>query len=294
VHDRLREVRAVLDEYDGDRVAVGEVYILDQRRLATYVNEGDGLQLAHNFVFLNQPWSAERFRAVVDEFEALATPKAWPAWALGNHDHRRIASRFDEGSGHGAARALVAATLVLTLRGTPFVYQGDELGLPDTPIPPERKVDVNGRDVVRAPIPWLPPSQAGPGAGFTLGADPWLPITPEAERLNVASEQQDAGSPLAYHRRLLSARRASRALQLGSYRSLPTPDDVYAYVREVPGERVLVALNFRAQERPVPLADALGAREGTTLVSTHRNNHTTLADLLLQPNEALVVRLGNN
>jgi alpha-glucosidase len=284
VHDRLRDVRAVLDEYD-DRMAVGEVYLLDQERLVTYVNDGDELQLAHNFVFLNQPWSAERFRTVVDQFQSLATERAWPAWALGNHDHPRIASRFDRGTGHGPARALVAATMILTLRGTPFLYQGDELGLPDSPIPPERVVDVDGRDGVRAPLPWLPPSQAGPGAGFTTGR-PWLPITPEAERLNAASEAADERSPLAYHHRLLAVRRASPALQLGSYRSLDAPEGVYAYVRELSGERVLVALNFTEAEQ------RLAGEGGEVLVATHRSGRVESGELVLAPDEALVVRVG--
>jgi alpha-glucosidase len=287
VHQRLREVRDVLDEYD-DRMAVGEVYLLEQSRLVTYVNDADGLQLAHNFVFLNQPWSAERFRTVVDEFEALASDQAWPCWVLGNHDHRRIASRFDDGSGNGPARALVATTLVLTLRGTPFLFQGDELALPDTPIPPDRVVDVDGRDVVRAPIPWEPPSAAGPGAGFTTG-EPWLPITPEAERLNAATQRSDDGSALAYHRRALALRHATPALQLGSYRSLDTPDGVYAYLRELDGDRVLVALNFTSAEQAVPLE--LDAASAETLLATHRSGAVDLTSLRLGPDEALVARL---
>jgi alpha-glucosidase len=289
VHDRLREIRAVLDEYDG-RMAVGEVYVLAQDRLVTYVNLADGLQLAHNFVFLNQPWSAERFRHVVDEFEELASAAAWPAWALGNHDHSRIATRYAGDGKHGEARALVAATLVLTLRGTPFLFQGDELGLPDSPIPPERIVDVDGRDGVRAPIPWEPPSRAGAGAGFSSG-EPWLPITPEAERLNAASEAADPGSPFSFQRRLLAVRRASPALQLGSYRSLDAAEGVYAYVREAADERVLVALNFTPGERRVDLAAAAEAQAGETLVSTHRDGPAALDGLELAPHEALVLRL---
>src|SRR5262249_4480732 len=207
----------------------------------------------------------ERFRRVVDEFEKLASDRAWPCWVLGNHDHRRIASRFDDEQGHGPARALVAATMVLTLRGTPFLFQGDELALPDSPIPPDRVVDIDGRDAVRAPIPWEPPSVAGPGAGFTTG-EPWLPITPEAERLNVATERADARSPLAYHRRALAVRRATPALQLGSYRSLETPEGVYAYLRELDGQRVLVALNFTAAAQPLSLD--MQAAAGDTLLST--------------------------
>jgi alpha-glucosidase len=137
---------------------------------------------------------------------------------------------------------------------------------------------------VRAPIPWLPPSQAGPGAGFTNG-EPWLPITPEAERLNAATEAADPGSPLAYHRRLLAVRRSTPALQLGSYRSLPAPQGVYAYERELDGVRILVALNLSAEERRIEAA------RGEVLVGTHRDGRTEPGELVLAPNEALVVGL---
>ncbi len=148
VHPRLAAIRRVLEEFDGDRVAVGEVYVLDQRALAHYVVTGDELHLAHNFFFLNLPWSASGFRAAVDEFEDLTREAGWPAWCLNNHDHSRTATRY------GLERARVAAMLVLTLRGTPFLYQGEELGLTDAHVPAERIVDVDGRDPQRAPMPW--------------------------------------------------------------------------------------------------------------------------------------------
>jgi alpha-glucosidase len=258
VHPRLAGIRRVLEEFDGDRVAVGEVYLLDQRALAPYVTTGDELHLAHNFVFLNLPWSAERFRTVVDEFEELTREGGWPAWCLNNHDHSRTATRY------GFARGRVAAMLVLTLRGTPFLYQGEELGLTDVPIPPEAIVDVDDRDPERAPMPWAPPSQAGPGAGFGAG-EPWLPVHPDAERLAASVQEQDPDSPLAFYRALLALRRATPALHAGTYRSVPAPPDVFAYVREHDGRRVLVALNFAPFPRALP-AEAAGGR---LLLSTH-------------------------
>jgi alpha-glucosidase len=258
VHPRLAGIRRVLEEFDGDRVAVGEVYLLDQRALVPYITTGDELHLAHNFVFLNLPWSAERFRAVVDEFEELTRAGGWPAWCLNNHDHPRTASRY------GWARARVAAMLVLTLRGTPFLFQGEELGLTDVPIPPEAVVDVDGRDPERAPMPWAPPSQAGPGAGFGA-AEPWLPVHPDAERLAASVQEQDPDSPLGFYRALLALRRATPALHAGSYRSVAAPADVFAFVREHDGRRVLVALNFAPFPRALP-SEAAGGR---LLLSTH-------------------------
>ena len=258
VHPRLAGIRRVLEEFDGDRVAVGEVYLLDQRLLAPYITSGDELHLAHNFFFLNLPWSSERFRAAVDEFEQLTREGGWPAWCLNNHDHSRTATRY----GFGRARA--AAMLVLTLRGTPFLFQGEELGLTDVPVPPAAIVDVDGRDPERAPMPWAPPSQAGAGAGFTTGT-PWLPVHPDAERLAASVQEGDASSPLGFYRELLALRRATPALHSGTYRSVDAAPDVYAYVREHEGSRVLVALNFAPFARPLP-AEAAGGR---TLLSTH-------------------------
>ena len=281
VHPRLQAIRGVLEEYGGDRMAVGEVYLLDQTQLAEYVKTGDELHLVHNFVFLNLPWSAAEFRATVDEFEELAGPGAWPAWCLGNHDHPRIASRY----GRGPAR--VAAMLLLTLRGTPFLFQGDELGLEDVAIPPGRIVDVDGRDPVRAPIPWEPPSSAGAGAGFTTGQS-WLPITPDAEALAASAQAGDPRSMLSFHRRLLALRRATPALQDGPYGSLDAGEDVFAFER---GGELVVALNFAPHER----AAGLGGR-GELLLSTRVDARVgaavDLSELVLEPDEGVIVALA--
>jgi alpha-glucosidase len=248
VHPRLAAIRRVLEEFDTDRLAVGEVYLLDQRALAPYITSGDELHLAHNFFFFNLPWSAERFRAAVDEFELLTSAGGWPAWALNNHDHSRTATRY------GLARARVAAVMVLTLRGTPFLFQGEELGLTDGAVPPEAMIDADGRDPERVPIPWQP----GPNGGFTTGR-PWLPTHPDAERLAVATQHGDPTSSLELYRALIALRRASPPLQHGSYRSVHAAPDVFAYVREHEGERVLIALNFAPFPRSLP-AEAEGAR----------------------------------
>src|SRR4051812_25914038 len=281
VHPRLRAIRRVLEEYEGDRMAVGEVYLLDQRRLAPYVRTGDELHLVHNFVFLNLPWSARRFRETVDEFEELVGPGAWPAWCLGNHDHSRIATRY----GAGAAR--VAAMLLLTLRGTPFLFQGDELGLPDVPIPPGRIVDVDGRDPERAPIPWEPPSTAGPGAGFTTG-EPWLPVSAEAERMAATVQKDDPGSMMALHRTLLALRRATPALTEGSYRSLDAGEDIYAYER---GEEITVALNFASERRGAGLSGT-GRLVLSTRPEARPGEVLDLAELELEPDEGVVLAPG--
>src|SRR5918994_6938338 len=191
---RLRRIRDVVDSYE-DRMLVGEVHIHELGRLVEYVNTGDQLHMVHNFSFMYLPWEADAMRASVDHFEELSTDLAWPAWFLSNHDHSRVVSRYGGGK-LGRARARVAAMLLYTLRGTPFIYQGEELGLPDAEIPAEAIVGVDGRDPERAPIPWEPPSQTGPGAGFSTH-QPWLPTVAEAERLCVRRQLDEPVSMLS-------------------------------------------------------------------------------------------------
>ena len=290
VHERLRSIRKVADDYE-NKALIGEVYLLDQRRLIDYINSGDQLHLVHNFVFLHLPWDASAFRQTVDAFEELASQSAWPAWFLNNHDHSRVATRFDE-DGHGRERSRVAAMLVLTLRGTPFVYQGEELGLQDTFIPTGSAVDVDGRDPVRTPFPWEPPSVAGSGAGFTFG-EPWLPLTDDAERLSAAVQSSDPNSMLSLYRRLIWYRRRSPALQVGSYRSVDAGTELYAYTREAEGVRLLVVLNFSSSAQKV-LGAARELGSGHLEVSTdpgRKNASVELGDVELQENEGVILRL---
>jgi len=226
------------------------VALQDLSRVVGYLAAGDQLHLAHNFVFAHLPWDADAFRTAITDFEALADQAAWPAWFLSNHDIPRVATRF------GARRARAAALILYALRGTPFLYQGEELGLPDAAIPPDRVVDVDGRDPQRAPMPWRP----GPGAGFTRG-EPWLPLVAEAERLNVERQASDPASMLSFVRRLAALRAETPALQAGAQRTLDAGPDVLAWERTGGGERLLVAVNFGDAPRPLPF-------DGELLLST--------------------------
>ncbi len=284
---RLRGIRRVIDAYE-DRMLVGEVYLYDLKRILSYVG-GDQLHLAHNFVFAQLPWDAARFRATIDDFEAAAG-RAWPAWFLANHDTPRVASRFDE-DGQGSTRARAVAVMLYLLRGTPFIYQGEELGLPDAEIPPDRVVDVDGRDPERAPIPWRPPSLAGPGAAFTTG-DPWLPLVADAARLNVESQATDPRSTLLLVRRLAALRAATPALQTGGQRTLDAGADVLAWVRDGDGERLLVAVNFSPAPRALRVSGAVGA-DATVVLSSDPDRAEGAVEagaLVLRPSEALVLR----
>jgi alpha-glucosidase len=290
IGDRLRGIRRVADEYQ-ERMLVGEVVLLDLRQVVNYINTGDQLHMAHNFVFAKLPWSARAFRASIDEFEALAASTAWPAWMLADHDLPRVATRFDT-DGQGAARARAVSVLLYTLRGTPFVYQGEELGLPDAEIPPDRIVDVDGRDPERAPIPWRPPSLAGPGAGFTTG-EPWLPLASAAEGLSVEQQATDPRSTLALVRRLAALRAQTPALQLGDQRMLQASSEVLAWLRQGDGDRLLTAVNFAAVRVPLKLPGELPGRAALLLSSDpdRAEGDVQLGGFELGASEAVILRL---
>jgi alpha-glucosidase len=297
IHDRLARLRAVLDEYE-DRMMVGELWADDLPRFVAFLT-GSGMHLAHNFEFVDLPWDAARYRSFVDRFEAQteAVPEAWPCWFLENHDLPRVASRFDS-DGLGQARARAVLLLIYALRGTPFVYQGQELGLPDAHVPPTRVVDVDGRDPERAPIPWRRPSVVGFGAGFTRG-EPWLPLVDDAERLCVEAQEADLESTLHLTRRLAAVRARTPALRTGRQRTLDAGRDILAWLREDDDERYLALVNFAA----APLVPALsGDVSGTASLVLGTDparpgadgKHAAqvdLSELRLAPGEGVLLRL---
>jgi alpha-glucosidase len=255
VHDIIRSWRRILNSY-GERAMVGEVYLFEPERVAKYYGNGhDELPLAFNFSFLWCPWDAAAFRTQVDVMEAVLPAAAQPTYVLSNHDVPRHRTRFDDPR-WGDARARLAAMLLLTLRGTPFLYYGEETGMRDVVIPEERVCDPVGkrfpavnRDPERTPMQW----SATYGAGFSTAADTWLPIAPDFETINVARQAADPQSLLSFYRRLIWYRKGAAALRQGSYRPLDSPPDTFVFVREHKGQRLLVALNFADEGRTVEL-----------------------------------------
>lgn len=241
----IRDMRSLIDTYPGDRVMVGEVYILDTARVASYCADGL-LQLAFNFPPLWAPWTAEAWREQLGtghrEMERVG---GWPTWTLSNHDHKRHRTRFGS-----EATARAAAVLLLTQRGTPFLYAGEELGLEDAEVPADRVVDPGGRDGCRAPIPWER------AEGFGWRGDPWLPWPPEPNERNVEMLEEDPTSILHLYRRLLALRRQSPALRVGNWTWLPAPDGALAYQRVSGPDRRTAIVNFTDHELLVPLDEA--------------------------------------
>jgi alpha-glucosidase len=247
-HVLLRGIRALLDGYDGDRMAVGEVYILSTAKVAEYYGANDELHLAFNFPPLHSPWDAPVWRRRIERVvQELGPRDAWPTWVLSNHDQRRHRTRYGS-----EARARAAAVLLLSLRGTPFMYAGEELGLEDAVVPPARVVDPGGRDGCRAPIPW----DGTPSHGWGVD-DPWLPWPPDAHTRNAASLTAEPTSILHLYRRILAARRASPALSSGDFAFLPSPEGVIAYERRANGDRRVIVVNFTDAEVATALEDGL-------------------------------------
>jgi alpha-glucosidase len=232
-HPIIRDLRALLDSYPGDRMMVGEVYLLDTAKVAAYYGTPSEpeLHLAFNFPPLFTAWDAAKWRRQIERAQRELDPRdAWPTWVLSNHDNPRHRTRYGS-----VGRARAAAVLLLTLRGTPFLYAGEEFGLEDAQIPPDRVVDPGGRDGCRAPIPWTDQAPYG-----WATADAWLPWPP------LPDPKERAGFVDLY-RSLIDARRNSPALQLGSLELLDAPAGVLAYRRVLADDWRTVLINFTDQ-----------------------------------------------
>ena len=290
VHGIAADMRAIADSYRteglGERVLIGEIYLPVDRLMHYYGGERAGVHLPFNFQLVDAPWEARSLAKLIAGYEAALPPGAWPNWVLGNHDRPRVAAK------RGHAQARVAAMLLLTLRGTPTLYYGDELGLSDVAIPAARVQDPRelrepgldlGRDPVRTPMPW----DESKNAGFTT-AEPWLPLNADWPTRNVARMAEEPHSILTLYRRLLAMRRTHLALSIGDIALLDAEGDVLAYERRHGAERLIVALNLEGRSQPLQLPD--WANDCRPLLST-------LADaapagegaLLLRPNEGVIL-----
>jgi alpha-glucosidase len=289
VHGVIAEMRRVVDEFP-DRLLIGEIYLPIERLVTYYGRDLTGLHLPFNFALLNASWQARTIAKLIEEYERLLPPGGWPNWVLGNHDRPRIASRV------GAAQARIAAMLLLTLRGTPTVYYGDEIGMEQVPIPDATAHDPVahnlpglglGRDGCRTPMQW----DAGPYAGFST-VEPWLPLESVYQQRNVAALEADDKSIYRLHRRLIALRRQHPALQVGGYRPVAADGDVLAFVREAGEERILVALNMGPE--PTALAFPQPIAAGRLLLSTFLDRaDERIADRVdLRGNEGLVIELS--
>ncbi len=294
-----QRLRAVCDEFDGDRALLGEVFGTPGE-LQRYVEDQGrpGLHLVFLFDFLVAPYGAARLRSLIARFEREYPAPKVPTYVLENHDRERSLSRL----GGDERKARVMATLLCTLRGTSVLFQGQEIGMTNhyiplrdanDPIPgvvakrlPEwvhrRLPERLNRDEVRVPMQWT----GAPRAGFTDdGVATWLPIHPDHVDVNVEAQSADPGSLLAWYRRLLALRRSSPALQTGSLELFDTHGDVIAYERRAGEDRFLVVANLgeRAITHPVNAGDAVA--------TSHPDVDVTDSAVHLPAHSAAVLRL---
>jgi alpha-glucosidase len=287
IHGIAADFRAIADRY-GERLLVGEI-CLPVPILMEYYGAPDapGVHLPFNFQLLDAPWNAAALGQLIADYEAALPSGGWPNWVMGSHDAPRIAGRL------GEAQARVAAMLLLTLRGTPTLYQGDELGIGRVAIPSDRIRDPQdlrqlglglGRDPSRTPMPW----DGGDHAGFS-SVEPWLPLNHDWPCRNVARLSQDPESMLRLYERLLALRRARPALNVGEFVSMPGGDGVLQYERRHEGERLLIVLNLTDEPRRIVLPQGAQVRELLLSTVTGRVFDGSLAE-----NEGSILLLGDD
>ena len=290
VHDIIRKMREVLDSYD-ERMMIGEIYLPIHKLMSYYGIDNTGAHLPFNFQLLSLPWDSKEIATAIDEYEGALPDKGWPNWILGNHDKPRITSRV------GLEQAKVAAVMLLTLRGTPTIYYGDEIGMKDVPIPFDEVQDPQGlnmpdknlsRDPARTPMQW----DNSENAGFTEGK-PWLRIDKLYSRINVETQKEDSHSTLSLYRRLIELRQKENSLMYGDYTPIYSDSQIIVYERAAPGSsRFLVILNL--SHRPCyfkpksPLSGIVEVATSSELEGVHVSGHIDLAG-----DEAVVIRLDN-
>jgi alpha-glucosidase len=288
VHDIVHEMRKVLDKYD-DRMMIGEIYLPVHKLVAYYGTDNKGAHLVFNFLLLLIPWEAIKIAALIDEYEGALPADAWPNWVLGNHDQPRITSRI------GSQQARIAAMLLLTLRGTPTIYYGDEIGMRDVAIPFEEVCDPQGlnmpeknlsRDPARTPMQW----NGSEKAGFTTGT-PWLRVDKRSVRKNVEREKSDPYSMLSLYKRLIDLRQSEPALKTGYYKSVHVDDRGIAYVRGTEKDEFLIVLNL--SHRPCYFTFKQHY-SGTIVVATlpELQGITIDGNINLSGDEGIIVRLN--
>jgi alpha-glucosidase len=290
----VAEMRAVLEAY-GDRVLIGEIY-LPLKELVKYYGavsrtagpQLTGANLPFNFHLIQTEWSAGAVAEVIRRYEAVLPVGAWPNYVLGNHDQSRLATRV------GVLQARAAAMLLLTLRGTPTMYYGDELGMRDVPISAEQVRDPaardggKGRDPERSPMLWV----GAPNAGFTTpAAVPWLPLQEDWATKNAAVQAGDGKSMLMLYRRLLALRRLHDTLHAGAIAEVVAEGSVLRYRRVALAEGestdFLVLLNLGAEVATVECP------KGTVVLTTLLDGEGAEVDgaVVVEGGEGLLVAL---
>ena len=291
----LAEIRALLDEKPG-RYAVGETFLATPERVASYCGE-DKLHAAFNFDLLRKPWSARAFLTSIQQWEGVLDPESFPNYVLNNHDTRRSASRF--GRGEDDRRLKAAAAILMTLRGTPFIYYGEEIGMRDVPVSRKEIQDPLGltfwpipvgRDGCRSPMQW----DASEFGGFSK-ATPWLKVHQNHIQRNVAAQSEDPNSILNFYRRLMAIRKEHPVLRTGMFQPITyEPINILGYLRQDEEETILVAVNFGRRRRRLVLGTTLRNAQWELLLSSQRSTLPAIKDglLPLEGEEVVILQKG--
>jgi len=291
--DLVTRMRNVLKEYDGDRLMIGELYQAGEELLNYYGTDGAAAQLPHNQQLILLPWEAVDIRNALEKYLGALPESCWPNWVLGNHDKPRIATRVKS-----QEQARVAMMMLLTLRGTPTMYYGDEIGMENVEIPPDKiqdpfeKLDPGkgqGRDPQRTPMQWDGHSN---NAGFTTAIEPWLPMSGTWLHINVEAQKADQDSILNMTRALIELRRDNPAFVSGTHRLILTQTNgtIIAFRREHKAGNFIVALNVSAL--PVDFETPYGYEKTEPVLSTVPGKLPASADgcISLRANEGLILR----
>jgi alpha-glucosidase len=289
VHELVRKMRRLLDEYD-ERMMIGEIYLPIHKLVAYYGDDKKGAHLPFNFQLITMPWDARMISMAISEYESALPSHGWPNWVLGNHDQPRIASRI----GHHQAR--VAALLLLTLRGTPTIYYGDEIGMRDVPIPVGEIQDPQGlnmpdknlsRDPARTPMQW----DDSKNAGFSP-ARPWLRIDRNYWSVNVKTQKEDPASMLTLYKKLTTLRNREPSLIYGKYVPVFTDHQMLVYMRHLENAPAfLILLNL--SHRPGYYKQMHTSYKGTIVLSTSPELEGTFVEstISLSGDEGIIVQL---
>lgn len=289
VHEVVRGLRQVIDEFE-DRVLIGEIYLPIERLVAYYGENLGGAHLPFNFQLIQATWNAPTIGRLIEEYEAALPSGGWPNWVLGNHDQRRIATRV------GAAQARVAAMLLLTLRGTPTIYYGDEIGMKDVAVPREQIQDpwaLNepgvgvGRDPQRTPMQWSDRSFAGFSEART-----WLPVAADIATVNVEALSDDPRSILILHRELIKLRNEREALRCGSLRLHGCEGDLLVFERSAGQERFLICLNLGEDTQRIDLPGPFARCRVLLSTAMGRQGQSFELTFALSPDEGVILEAG--
>ena len=292
VHKIIRKMRKLLDSYE-ERMMIGEIYLPISKLMRYYGTDNKGANLPFNFQLLTRQWDAPQIAAAIDEYEGALPEKGWPNWVLGNHDHPRIVSRI------GKEQAMVAAVLLLTLRGTPTIYYGEEIAMRDVSIPFNKIQDPQGinmpgknlsRDPARTPMQW----SNDRNAGFSF-RQPWLPVDNNYQRINVQAQKYDPHSMLSLYRRLIRLRQKEPSLIKGRYAPIHSDRQILAYSRKEEGEdEFLILLNL--SHRPCYFNPGSFRLKGIVEISTSPELESQQIENIINlgGDEAMVIRLDRH